>query len=347
MARIDYSEKQRFVLKQAEKLLRLASSTTHQAERESAEKKVQDLLLAYNLSASAIGDADEGRRSQEKLKGGFYKYERDLWSAVAEINFCLHWCDQDYVERSPEDAARKKVRERYSGFAQMYRKVTRQHLVGRTINVDATQFMVKYLKEAIERELRKYLFGEKYDGVSVEVSVVGAGEMLRSKRATSFRDGCAARLASRLWRRRYEQEQEEAAKQRAEKALRANGSGGDGTGTALTISSVRQSERDANMDVIMGEGWSAKNRTERAAQAAARLAAEQEYTKWAAANPEEAKAEEEKRRTEERKRSKRGRAPKQKEVSDWSAYAAGDNAGARIGLDPQTTSSQQRKIGAK
>lgn len=336
---LDLSEEQRDVLRRAEKLLRLASGTTHPEERESAERKVADLLLAYNLSASAIGSGDDGRRAQEKLAGGFYRYERTLWRWVAEVNFCLHWHSQDYVERPPEDARRRKVRERYSGFAQQYRKVTRQHLVGRAINVEATKFQVSYLREAIERELRVFLFGSHAAGA--ERLIEGAGTLMRSERATNFREGAADQVATRLWRRRQDQEAEETAKRRAEEALRTAGSGGDGTGTALTISDVRQTERDANMDVLYGDGWSAKQRSERAAQAAALRAAEEEWTKWAAANPEEARAEEKRRREEERKDEKRRSrvrgATSRSRVSDWGAYSAGADAGDRIGLDPQAT----------
>lgn len=346
----DMSEEQRSVLSKIEKLLRLAGSTTSPDEKASAEAKAQDLLLAYNLDASAIGGADEGRRAEEKLRGGFYEYERDLWHRVADVNFCLYWTSRDWIDRPENEQLHAKVLQMRSRWARRHIRIHRHHLVGRRINVEATKFTMSYISDATERLTREYIGA----GLprSAEDRVVGLGAALRSRRAVSFREGVAADIATRLWDRRQDQLAAER-KKAAEEAARASAAAAAGTSsaTALTISGLRQSEEDANWDAIHGEGWSAKRRAAQAERARAARAAEEAYTQWAAAHPEEAAAEEKKRREEEKKASRRrsggpgSRGGGGKEV-DWSAYEAGRKLGARIGLDPQAeSSSSQRKIG--
>lgn len=112
--------------------------------------------------------------------------------------------------------------------------------------------------------------------------------------------------------------------------------------TALTISSVRKSEEDANYDVIYGEGWSARRAARIAAQAAADRAEREAYTKWAAENPEEAaKKEAEARKKERRRRPSYGRQEKER---DWGAFSAGSEAGAQISLDQQVSRRDERAL---
>lgn len=336
----DMTEEQRSVLGRIEKLLRLAGSNPNREEAASAAAKAQDLLLAYNLDASAIGGSEDGRRMEEKLRGGFYQFERDLWHDVAEINFCMHWVQQEYVERPEKDRNRRKVQERYSSFARQYRKVTRHHLVGKRVSVASTKFMTEYLLATIERLTKEFLIEDRRGWYGEEV--VGLGGQLRSRRATSFRRGVASAIRDKLWERRSQQMDEERRRQREEERRHEEAlKSGVSSATSLTISSVKQAERDANMDFLYGEGWSARQRADQAARAAAVKAAEEEYTRWAAAHPEEAKAEEERRRKEQREQEKkwarrRGRAPRaERDDTDWGAFRAGEDVGRTVGLDPQ------------
>lgn len=345
---LEMTDEQRSVLGKVEKLLRLAGSNPNQEEAAAAAKKAQDLLLAYNLDAAALGGSDaDGKRSEEKLQGGFYKFERDLWYAISEINFCLYWTSSDWIERPEKDRKRKKVQERYSDFAQMYRKQTRHHLVGRKVAVMSTKFMADYLLSTIDR--LTYDFISQGLPRNMEGKVVGLSGGLRSRRATSFREGVAEVVAGKLWDRRNDQIAEERKKAREERE-RFEASGASSS-TAVSISSVRQSERDANMDAIYGEGYSARTAAAAAERARALKEAEQAYTAWAAAHPEEAKAEEEKRRKEEKKRSSRstGRGSRGGKVDkdyDSGAYWAGRAAGKDVGIDPQAEhSSAPKKIG--
>jgi hypothetical protein len=343
----DMSEEQRSVLDKYRKLMAMASSSTHAEEKKSFEAKAADLLLKYNLDASAIADGDSGSRAQEKLKGGFYRYQRDLWEAVAEVNFCLHFYQKDWVERPEEDRRRKKVQERYSEFAQMYRRQHLNHIVGRRINVEATKFTVRYLLDAIERLTREFVAGRP---IAPDERIVGLGEAMRSPRATAFREGAAYDIVRRLWDKRSDQIAEEKRKMAENDArMKAAASAAPSSSTTLTIAAFSKSERDANIDEVYGEGTSAKWAAQSAQRAAAARAAEEAYTQWAAANPEEAR----KQREEEEKAAKKRRARRTSAGSDRyrnidsGAFWAGRDRGATVGLDPQTThAARPRMIGA-
>lgn len=349
------TEEQRDVLEKVEKLLRLAGKTTHPEEAASAARKAQDLLLAYNLSAAALGSADEGRRGQEKLSGGFYTYERDLMSRIAEVNFCLHWVSRDWIDRPENEQQHAKVQQIKSSWNRQHIRRHQHHLVGRRLSILATEQMYRYIIQATERLTREFVAPGSTSGT--EVQVVGLAQSLRSRRAVSFREGVAATVAHKLWERRQDQvAQERAAAEEAEAKAAAAAQGPVSSATALTISSVRQSESDANYDVIYGEGWSARQRADAAARAAARKAADEAYTLWAADNPEEAAAEEKKRRAEEKTRQRRrysggagSRGGRTRDDNmDYGAYEAGRAAGKSVGLEPQAEhSSAPRKIGRR
>lgn len=327
----DLTDDQRAVLEKVEKLLRLADqqANSNPAEAASAAAKAQELLLVHNLSADLVGNGEEasGKRADEKVRGGFYEYQCDLWNAVAELNFCFHFVSGQWV--------RKRVRRRdpytWDYINSVEDSWERAHrLVGRVHNIAATKAMARYLEAAVER--------------LVEERIKGQNNLRFSRFAVSYREGAVSNIIERIYEKRKEMLREEARKE-AEALKRAEEAGRKGvsTETAVTIASLTQSERDANVDFMMGEpGYSARQRAERAAQAAAAKAAQEEYTRWAAAHPEEAAAEEKMRREEAEKTAKRrrGRArinsgSSSKEY-DINAYYAGRDAGEKIGLDPQT-----------
>ena len=105
--------------------------------------------------------------------------------------------------------------------------------------------------------------------------------------------------------------------------------------TAVTLASVRQSERDGNMDFLYGEGWSARQRQEAADRARRQAEEEAAYTAWAAANPEEAAKKEAERVKEKRQRQGRGYSAPREKDRDWGAFRRGSTVGKRIGLDQQ------------
>lgn len=319
------------ILEKVEKLFRLAAKNPNAEEAASATAKAQELLVAYNLEAELVGKTGasaDAKREQQKIKGGMYAYQRSLWYAVAELNFCYHWTQQERAERN-------KVRTTWDGSKQSYKQTFWQHrhvVVGRRVNARLTLTMAQYLEAAIER-----LVTERYP--------LNSQRFLRE--AVAFREGMADELYWRLVEKRRALIKEE-----EERRHRDAAAAGVSTSQALTIGSFAEQEKDANEDFLYGEGFSAKKRAERVARADAARRAEAEYTQWAAAHPEEA-AKEEKKRNKERKGrsgggpgSRGGESAKEKRQSS-SEYWQGREVGRKIGLDPQTSDkrTETRKLG--
>jgi len=308
----DLTEEQLSVLSKVEKLLRLAGRTSHPEEAASAASKAAELLAAYNLSAAQVS-ADEDRsvvREERSVRGGTYAYQRELWDAVADLNFCLHWV-------VPTEVLARHGR---GGQRDYWRYEFHHVVVGRQVNTRVAIHMGTYLEGAIER-----LVAERYP----------TNSQRRSREAFAFREGAADEIVLRVRERRREAAAAE--QRRAAEAARA----GVVTTQALTVSSYAQQERDANLDAVFGEGWSARRRAEREERARAAREAEAEYAAWAAANPEEARRDAERAECEHRRRrAQRGRRsarPSAREQRQWTAqYAQGRDAGATVGLDPQT-----------
>jgi hypothetical protein len=336
----DLDEGQKAVLQKAAKLLKLADNNPNVEEAAAASAKVQELLLAYNLDAALLdqaGGADTGRRADEKLRGGNYKYSRDLWAWVAELNFCLYWSTRKIM------IDRKRKRDPWTGelrWKDIHKLRWHHRLVGRTINIEATKMTASYLEQAIERLVRERIGNQ--------------ATLLFSNWAVSYRNGAASAICAKIADRRDEmikdekRRLEEAERRAAEDIARA----GHSTSNAMTIATAKQAERDANVDFLYGEGWSAKRASERAERARLNREAEEAYTRWAEAHPEEARkkaAEERKEReAEEARRSRRGSRPARgdSDKTDWSAYNAGHKAGQSVSIDPQVDSSASvKKIG--
>lgn len=319
------------VVERVQKLLTLAANNQNAEEAASATSKAQELLASYNLDMAAVEEASgkrSGKREDAKLKGGVYQYQRDLWGAVAELNFCLYWTQKvsDKVERRKRDTWTGEMKTRLV-WASWY-----QHrIVGRMVNTAASKAMAQYLEQAIERLLRERLG----DHPGANKSYVT--KMLFSRWAVSFREGAAASVIEKVYERRREFLNEETRKKHeAEAAARAAGREGVSTATALTLHTYIDQETDANMDFLYGEGWSAKQALQRAERARKAKEADDAYTAWALANPEEAAKEEAKRQKEERKRSSRGGGGSTK-YYDPDAYYSGVDAGKKISLDLQTS----------
>lgn len=318
----ELTDEQRKILVTVEKLLRLADKNTNAEESASAAQKAQELLLAYNLSADLVGSgSDHGRREESKVRGGFYEYQRDLWCRVADLNFCFHFVSRQRIT--------KRVRfEHWSGEMRTEERVRYEpchRLVGRVHNVAATKAMATYLQDAIER-----LVSER----------IGTQNNLRfSRYMMSYREGITFDINERLYKRRQSQLAEERRKAMEAEARAAEAAAkGASTATGVTIASLTRSEFDANADFLYGEGWSAQQAAKRAAKAAAAAAAEQEYNRWAAAHPEEARKQEAERKAAElkaeEKEARRSRGGPKKEI-DYGAWWAGREAGKKIGLDVQ------------
>lgn len=318
------------ITERVQKLLNLAAKNPNQAEAEAATAKAMAMLEAYNLDMSTLeqGGSDGGAREDSRQRGGMYTYERELWSGIAEINFCMYFTlrHYDYDRRTRSGSPRLTFQHRF---------------VGRKVNVTSTKIMGQYVQGTIERLCR-----ERFP----------ANNQFFCSEAVAYREGMADEVRRKLWRRRQEQLRDaEAQEAVVEEARRRAEEAGVSLSTALTIADVVKSEEEANYDFLHGEGsfarrkkeredWQREAAEDRAAQAAAEAEAEAEYTRWAAEHPEEAAREEKKRlareRAEERKEARRTGPRYRSETAEErrrgsSYYRAGRQAGEGISIDPQ------------
>ena len=302
------------VLEQIQKLVALASKNDNENEAAAAMAKAQSLLAEYNLTMEVVGEANvgDGAREQAAIEGGFFQFQRDLWEEVAALNFCLYW--------------HQRVRNR-KGLKNKYKEVRKwmfhNYLVGKKVNVAVTIAMQSYLEQTCTR-----LTKEHTQGMNNKHNL--------SNWANSYRRGIVERVCRKLRERRNEALKAE--EEKLEAAMRA-AAGTISTSTALTLSTYIDKETDANLDFIHGDGWSAKQAAQRAASAEDARKRREAYTKWAAANPEEARAEEEKRRKESSRFGRgggKGSRGGKVDGLDSSAYWSGYEAGKSVSIDQQT-----------
>lgn len=306
------------VIEQIQKLLNLAARNPNEFEAASAASKAQELLTRYNLDTAAVEKASggSGKREQLEVEGGFYRYQRELWKAIAALNFCWHWTQDKYVKfEKPRMTARAGYR---TG------KTYKRHvLIGRTVNVRTTIGMAQYLESVIERLTRERIQADERHRLG--------------NWAVSYRKGIADRIMEKVEDRRTQMEADEAARLRA--AQHEAERSGTSTATALTIADVKTSEYIGNYDFQHGEGSWVKKKMQEAEAQKRRQEAEESYTRWAAANPVEAKAKADKEEEESRKYwSKRSRwrgDSTERDNRDMSAYYSGYDAAKNVSIDPQ------------
>lgn len=316
----DLSPEARAAVSKIEKLLKLATKNPSEAEAVAAAAKAQEMLAQYNLDMAAVEQHSGGKsqRSDEKMLGGLYRYQRSLWKAVADLNFCLYW---NMYTFDPNKTGRSRnrygeTRKRQGGWRFEHR------VVGRTVNVVATRTMAEYLEQVIERITRERLHGE--------------GIQFFSKWAVSFREGMSDRIENKIYERRRHLLAEERRKDQEEKDKTTKaGREGVSTATGLSLMVYIDKEADANIDFIHGEGTAANWAADRAARSAKRKAEQEAYTLWAKEHPEEAKAEEERRRKTARRTS--WNAGMAQDKRDQGGYYAGYDAAEKVSIDPQVS----------
>lgn len=331
MSTEQFNEEQQDVLRKVEKLMRLAAKNPNENEAAAASAKAQELLTAYNLTAAEIDITGEssGKRAEEALIGGFYRFERDLWRAIAELNYLWYFTRTKYIPYEERKKHRNRTR-------------THQHiLIGKTVNIAGTKAMAGYLMQTIERLVKQ------------TITELNANTHPRSSWAVSFRQGVAERVIEKIQDRfRKMVEDEEKRARKAERAARRAGVAN--VDTALTIPRLQQKENEANYDFVHGAGaWAKKQKEDlewRQRRAEARARAEAEYTAWAAANPEEAAKAEKRRIADERREQRRweNRRPRYYREpafkGDWHAYSLGREAGKNVGIDPQAKGRETRGL---
>lgn len=318
------------VMEQIQKLLNLAAKNPNENEAAAAAAKAQELLSRYNLDVAVLernSDAKSGKREQAMVDGGTYEYQRALWKAVAELNYCYHWVQDYRVWSKSKRVGNGRDRFTTEGYVNKKRHV----VVGRIVNTQATIAMAQYLQQAIERITLERL------GLSHESMIVGKAissdinNQRFSNWAVSFRKGCSRRVIELLEDRRTVLLREEAKAERAAKARAERA--GVSTETAITIATLTKSEHAANYDFLYGEGEWAALQERRAAIAKAAREEQAAYTRWAKAHPEEARAKEEEERKKQNRRYRGGGGGR--DNTDMSAFWSGYDKAADISLEQQ------------
>lgn len=331
------------IVDQVEKLLRVAAKTSNEAEAAAFTSKANELLAAHNLTISEVEAASSGaisgKRLDDHVAGGMYKYQKRLWVSIAELNFCMYW---SMLMRTKEGSIKFKYG----------RQFTHTHrLVGRQVNVIATKNMGSYLEGVIKRLCIERLGEEDRSGFF-------------SSWAVAFREGIADRIVDKVQERRNTAVDQEERKVKA--AARKASKEGLSTSMALTLTGLAEREEQANYDFLNGEGaWARKKAREdqidkewevrRAKEALARAEAERVYTEWAEANPEEAAEDERKAlarlRAKDRQRERRGggwgryaRATPEEMRRGSGGYHAGWDAGEKISIDQQVDIGSRKRL---
>lgn len=333
------------VIAKITKLLALADKKSGATEHEAlaAASMAQKLLQDYGLSmaeveASGGKTGDDGKREKTTIKrSSMYKWQRELMETLAETNFCMH----RIVEEYNEDSGRM-------------RRSKRHQLIGRSVNVVATQLMYDYLVSAMKRL----------------VSEAGHAPGTHNEKDYHWwLEGCSLRLQERLRERAREAKEESARKEREAKARASHPSAAAGsTGTSLVLATHYLNEEELNEDFLQGlePGTTTRERLEREENVRRRdhkfetLKAQGVdpdvawymacgYTREAAESyvKRRKEQEEENLRLESKRKPRKSRATgsryrswtkaeeREYEKRNSSSYQAGSQAGADIGLDPQ------------
>ncbi len=322
------------VLAKINKLLALADNKRGATEAESllAASKAQELLQEYGLSIAEVeaagGKSDDGGREKRVVKrGAMYAWQKALMATLADTNFCMHRIHVEFDEETK-------------------RRVKRHQLVGRRVNVEATQLTYDYLITTMKRRVRDEGYAP---GTHSETAY------------HCWLEGCSERLRERL-EEKAEQAKRDSAKRKA---------AGNGTGRELVLSDVYGSECDLNNDVLNGFAAGTTAAKRRANEEKAR-AFDAKYEELKATGVEDTEAwylahgygaesakqfatDWNRKQARASRRSSSGRSyrgggwtksdQRRAEKRDRVAYRAGSAAGDAIGLDPQAGHSEKKRIG--
>lgn len=309
------------VLLRIKKLLAQASKGNNsQAEAELCMERATRMLQEWNIEQSqveATGDHTvEKRVKSEHERSAMYNYQRKLWGAVAEVNFCLHWAIPVYrdVEIPDPDVVRRGwTDEEYEeSYGHKIPRITinktvnkRHYIVGRQSNVTATKMMGDYLEEAINR-----LCPYKKTG----------------KNSLSWKEGCTDKVVFRLRMRMWDE------RKKAQKLREVSAS----EGAMILLNDVYLTEYERNIDEEFGQGFAAGLKAEREEKKRQEERHEMAMDCPEAFTPEEYQAAVKHFAAKRRQGETRARR-ETAEYSDknMSAWFAGRQAGEEISLDPQ------------
>jgi hypothetical protein len=313
------------LIKKIEALLNTNGCT--EAEAEARMAKAQELLAKYNLDMAEIGrEKPSGNARKDKTQnGGLYSWQRRLWKAVAEMNFCYYLSIKGLAKGS-----------------------TYQHrVIGSHANVIATEVMAKYLQDVIEKLAQAWAKDNYYRSVFV-------------REAIAYREGMTLRISGRLQERRDQLVAEERKKENERKQAQARTEADPGT-TALTILDVISTEADFNNDYLnnwelgttarkrveqerRAKEWAAEYVRQQAAKTPEQKKREAEQIErwWAEQQEKEAKRQARLNRTPPKATRPRARTAEEKR-QDLGSYWEGYDKGATVGIDQQVKDNAKKE----
>jgi hypothetical protein len=317
------TQEQQDVIKKVQKLLALAGNNPNEHEAEAATAKAMDLLSAYNLSMHAIHSTanTSAKRDDKKKKGGLYGWQRELWKAVSELNFCMYWAIKGLTAGS-----------------------TYEHrILGSEVNVISTEVMAEYLQQAIERRAQTWAKENHYKSVFV-------------REAIAYREGMAHTICGRLQELRRQRLDEE----RAKSASNPNRGNGTDLVLMDVIETEEDLNNDYINGWEPGTS-AARRAKRKAEQAAAQESARkywEEREEWERNNPEEA-ASDAKYRAKEARRMKNAGKPGYDDLGykiryrnmtaeehrrSLSSFGEGRREGEKISLNKQASTENRKGI---
>lgn len=314
------------VIAKVEKLLALSKNNDNEHQASAASAKAMELLALYNLDMANLGTSGKGaQRSDTRLRGGLYQWQREIWNAVALTNFCVY--------RSIRGLERGSVYE--------------HRVIGSHVNVTSTKVMADYLQQTVERLAQQWANDRGYRSVFV-------------KEAIAYREGMAERLCNRLWDLRMAR----AAEGREQQKYRESNPS-DGKSLILADVIQTEQDLNDDYLYGYEPGTTARHRAENAAHRAralaeaARLLVERDAAE--AANPALKEARLKREAIEaairakadaewERKWNRRSHNTRERQETPREArrrmgsYQTGYSDGADIGLDKQVDAKTTRRI---
>src|SRR5688572_7614826 len=85
------------IIEKIEKMLRLANNAGTEAEAATAAQMAQAMLAEHNLSMADVditrgqgARPDVARIKEQTKKVALYQWQRTLWAAIAQVNYCWY-----------------------------------------------------------------------------------------------------------------------------------------------------------------------------------------------------------------------------------------------------------------
>jgi hypothetical protein len=298
------------------------SGSITEAEVDLATERLQKLLAEFNVDAAMIDalqdpriPVEERRIEKDVERLWTYDWQERLWRTIAHCNFCLYYTKHVYKDYQTPDPRKLQycwTDEEKAECPKIWvsRVVGKRHcLVGRESNVLSVEVLGNYIENALLR-LSPY--------------------PVTHKLANSWKKGASERVRERLLERKRKLERESVPL-------------GPSSSTALSLRDVFKSEYDKNIDVMYGEGTSARWAAEeqeakvKQAQVAERKEMMEDCPQAFSREEYNAAVKEwaRQKKAAEKLGTRRTRRDDYWDNVDMSAWYEGQKAGDKVGLDPQ------------